>query len=46
MKFSVKTVKHYCDLEIQSMSLKGYEWVKLREYYHCAKFEIYRTNSV
>ena len=46
VKFLVQTVWHCCDLEIQSRSSKRYEWVKLNEQYHHARFDIYHIYSV
>ena len=46
ISFSVKTVWHCCDLEIQSRSLKVYERVKLNEYYHHEKFDIYHIYGI
>ena len=43
IKFSVQTTCHCCDFVMQ---LKGYEWVKLGEYQHQAKFDIYHIYSV
>ena len=43
---SVKTAGLCCDIGIQWRSLKLYEWIKLSEYYHQAKFDIYHVYSV
>ena len=48
IKFAVKTVWHCCDIKMKYNQghWKRCEWIKLNEYNHRAKFDIYHIYSV